>query len=82
MTGNSVQAIYTVFAPQGADSFDYVPVANEVVTMPLASLTQPSRYVIKPAGFGHASLTAACGTGGGCVQWGVGLLNATSCGAS
>jgi hypothetical protein len=101
VTGNSVQAIYTVFASQGPDPFDYVPVANEVVTMPLASLTQPSSYVIQPAGFGQASLTAGCGigsvgsagsaggTGGagsaggaggaGCVQWGVGLLNATSC---
>ena len=83
VTGNSVQAIYTVFASQGPDPFDYVPVANEVVTMPLASLAQPSSYVIRPAGFGPASLTAGCGTGGaggaGCVQWGVGLLNATSC---
>ena len=86
VTGNSVQAIYTVFAPQGPDPFNYVPVANEVVTMPLASLTQPSRYVIKPAGFGQASRDGRLrhrrhrGAGGaGCVQWGVGLLNATSC---
>ena len=49
VTGNSVQAIYTVFASQGPDPFDYVPVANEVVTMPLASLAQPSSYVIRPA---------------------------------
>jgi len=89
VTGNSVQAIYTVFAPEGPDPFDYVPVANEVVTMPLASLTRPSSYVITPAGFGPASLTAGCGIGSagqaggaggaGCVQWGVGLVNATSC---
>ncbi len=80
VTGNSVQAIYTVFASEGPDPFDYVPVANEVVTMPLASLTQPSSYVIRPADFGQASLTAGCGAGGaGCVQWGVGLLNGTSC---
>ncbi len=80
VTGTSVEAVYTVFASQGPAPFDYVPVANEVVTMPLASLTQPSSYVIQPAGFGPASLTAGCGIGNtGCIQWGVGLLNATSC---
>jgi len=93
VTGTSVEAIYTVFAPQGPAPVGYVPVANEVVTMPLASLTQPSSYVIQPASFSQASLTAGCrgastgdtsiGTSGGagldCVQWGVGLVNATSC---
>ena len=80
VTGTSVEAIYTVFASRGPGPFDYVPVANEVVTMPLASLAQPSSYVIQPAGFGQASLTAGCGGGGiGCVQWGVGLVTAASC---
>jgi hypothetical protein len=86
VTGTSVEAIYTVFASRGPALFDYVPVANEVVTMPLASLTQPSSYVIQPAGYSQASLTAGCGGAGigasasiGCVQWGVGLVNATSC---
>ncbi len=103
VTDTSVEAIYTVFASQGPVSLGYVPVANEVVTMPLASLTQPSSYVIQPASFSQASLTAGCagasiggastggastggagaGTSGGasldCVQWGVGLVNATSC---
>jgi hypothetical protein len=77
VAGASVQAIYTVFAPQGPDPLDYIPVANEVVTMPLASLTRPSSYRIKPANLGQAMATAACGTGGtNCVQWGTGLLNA------
>jgi hypothetical protein len=79
VTGASVEAIYTVFASRGPGPFDYVPVANEVVTMPLASLTQPSSYVIQPAGFSQASLTAGCGGDIGCVQWGVGLVNGTSC---
>jgi hypothetical protein len=80
VAGDAVQAIYSVFAPYGPGPLDYVPVGNQVVTMPLASLTQPSSYVIQPSGFDPASLTAGCGIGGtGCVQWGVGLLNATSC---
>lgn len=80
VAGDAVQAIYTVFAPYGPGPLDYIPVGNQVVTMPLASLTQPSSYVVQTAGFDPASLTAGCGIGGtGCVQWGVGLLNATSC---
>ncbi|GEM_PF-7050344 len=100
VTGTSVEAIYTVFASPGPAPAGYVPVANEVVTMPLASLTQPSSYVIQPASFSQASLTAGCGstsvgasvgasgsagtgasTGAstGCLQWGVGLVHATSC---
>jgi len=88
VTGTSVETIYTVFASQGPVSLGYVPVANEVVRMPLASLTQPSSYVIQPASFSQASLTAGCGGAGtgasagaglDCVQWGVGLVNATSC---
>jgi hypothetical protein len=80
VVGSSVQAIYTVFAPQGPDPLGYIPVANEVVTMPLASLTQPSTYRIQPANLGQAMATAACGPGGtNCVQWGVGLLNAAAC---
>ena len=80
VAGRSVEAIYTVFAQEGPGPLDYVPVANEVVTMPLASLTQPSSYVIRPFSFSQASLTAGCGFGGtGCIQWGIGLLDATSC---
>jgi hypothetical protein len=80
VAGHSVQAIYTIFVPQGPGPLDYVPAGNEVVTMPLASLTRPSSYVIQPSGFGPASTTAACtGIGTGCVQWGVGLLDATTC---
>jgi hypothetical protein len=80
VAGQSVEAIYTVFAQQGPGPLDYVPVANQVVIMPLASLTQPSGYVIQPSSFGQASLTAGCGfSGTGCIQWGIGLLNAASC---
>jgi hypothetical protein len=79
----SVEAIYTVFQVQGAGPLDYVPVANEVVTMPLASLTQPFSYVIEPSSFGQASVTAGCSfgaTGGtGCIQWGTGLVSSASC---
>jgi hypothetical protein len=80
VAGQSVEAIYTVFAQRGPGPLDYVPVANQVVIMPLASLTEPSSYVIQPASFGQASLTAGCGFSGvGCVQWGIGLLNAAPC---
>jgi hypothetical protein len=80
VAGGSVEAIYTVFAQRGLGPLDYVPVANQVVTMPLASLTQPSSYVIQPSSFGQASLTAGCGfSATGCIQWGIGLMNATSC---
>jgi hypothetical protein len=80
VAADDVEAIYNLFAPYGPGPLDYVPVGNQVVTMPLASLTQPSSYLIQPAGFDPAGLTAGCGPGGtGCVQWGVGLLNATSC---
>jgi hypothetical protein len=80
VAGQSVYAIYTVFAEQGPGPLDYVPVANQVVAMPLASLTQPSSYVIQPSSFSQASLTAGCGFSGiGCIQWGIGMLNATSC---
>lgn len=78
--GNSVEAIYNVFAPYGPGPFDYGPVGTEVVTMPLASLTRPSSYSIQPASFAQASVTADCGNGHtGCIQWGIGLLNSSSC---
>lgn len=78
--GNSVKAIYNVFAPYGPGPFDYGPAGTEVVTMPLASLTQPSSYAIQPASFTQASVTADCGSGStGCIQWGIGLLNSRSC---
>ena len=77
VAGDAVEAIYTVFAPDGAGPFGYIPAANEVVRMPLASLSQPSSYVIRPSGIAEASVTADCGSAGtGCVQWGVGLLDA------
>jgi len=78
--GNAVEAIYNVFAPYGPGPFDYGPVGTEVVTMPLASLSQPSSYRIQPASFAQASVTADCGSGHtGCIQWGIGLLNSRSC---
>jgi hypothetical protein len=78
--GNAVEALYNVFAPYGPGPFDYVPVGTEVVTMPLASLTRPSSYRIQPASFAPASVSAACGAGhAGCIQWGIGLLNSSSC---
>jgi len=78
--GNAVEAIYNVFAPYGPGPFDYGPVGTEVVTMPLASLSQPSSYRIQPASFAQASVTAECGSGHtGCIQWGTGLLNSSSC---
>jgi hypothetical protein len=73
--GNSVEAIYNVFAP--VSSPDYAPVSSEVVTMPLASLTDPSTYTIA------AAPSADCGTGDkNCIQWGVSLLNSTDCPAA
>ena len=80
VAGNAVEAIYTVFAPYGPGTFDYAPAGTEVVTMPLASLTQPASYRIQPASFAQASVSAGCGVGqAGCIQWGIGLLNSSSC---
>ena len=58
VAGNSVEAIYTVFAPYGPGVFDYAPAGTEVVTMPLASLTRPSSYRIQPASFAQVSVSA------------------------
>jgi hypothetical protein len=71
--GSSVEAIYNVFAFVPSSDV-YAPVSSEVVTMPLASLTDPSSYTIA------AAPSADCGTGDtNCIQWGVSLLNSTDC---
>jgi hypothetical protein len=74
VAGNSVEAIYNVFTRYASGSFDYMPVANELVSMPLASLTRPSTYRLQP------SASADCGYDySGCIQWGISLLSATQC---
>jgi hypothetical protein len=75
VVGGAVEAIYTVFALQGVGPLDYVPVANEVVTMPLTSLPKPSgqgsqpySQAIQPSGQGSQPYSQAIQPSGQAIQ--------------
>jgi hypothetical protein len=80
--GSSVEAIYNVFAQApGLGDLNYAPVSNEIVTMPLSSLTDPSTYSIVAGPSSGCSISSSPPEQN-CVQWGVGMLNSTDCPAA
>ena len=78
VSGGNVVAMYNDFGYQsGASGSDYMPLQTQVVSTPVSEFTNPSTYTPPmPVNGPNSNCTTS---GGDCVQWGVSMINSTSC---
>ena len=82
-SNGNVEAIYNYFYfPTGAPALHYAPVGNEIVTMPVSTITNPSTYTYQAAPSAGANCNNTGGSLTNCIQWGVSTLNSESCPAA